>query len=309
MKILFHCGVGNKDRPHRWKFVAGLYSDLARMFESLGHECFLIAHTQAKSEFIFHRSSLVDEVSRIMINESEEFIPDYVFTWNGVSEGDQKIINYYGKKKMIYGELGIFGHYDKTCYFNVTGVNGKLSQLGMNFRPTLDSVEDKKIIDKLRKEYQKPRLCKEPHVFVPLQDETDTQIMKYSPFKKMDELLDYVETLFMHQGIKILYKMHPKAPCELKSRRGFEQVFDDVHHYLPYADFIIGINSTVLTEALIYDNVNIISVGLGPLSRHWPTVEEQHAFIGDLYRSQLKWIDLKDPSKVSKAPFYRHMLQ
>ena len=35
MKILFHVGVGNLDRPHRWGFVNSNFSTLARTFESL----------------------------------------------------------------------------------------------------------------------------------------------------------------------------------------------------------------------------------------------------------------------------------
>ena len=114
MKVLFHVGVGNTDRPHRWGFVNRIFSDLARSLESLGHECLVWYHPSAKCNTQYHKSICSATVNPI------SFKPDWVFTWNGISPGDQKVSQMFGKNKMIYGELGFFDHYNTSLISKLT---------------------------------------------------------------------------------------------------------------------------------------------------------------------------------------------
>ena len=295
MRILFHAGVGNTDRPHRWGFVNGIFSDLARSFESLGHECLVWHHTAAKSPKGYKRSIASDTVNHIGFN------PDWVFTWNGVSPGDQHVVKMFGHKKMIYGELGFFDHYN-TLYFDFSGVNGKSENLIQKLPDTYDEV----IYQSLLKKYHKLRKFNEPFIFVPLQDETDTQITKYSPFKKMQEVLDYVYTLYGNTGIKILYKKHPKYNCHIVNDGRFIEVTDDIHHYLPYAEMVVGINSNALLEALIYHN-RVMTLGIGITSRTLPG-DDHKKYVTSLYKKQFLWADMGNPNKVKPSYFYKRML-
>jgi hypothetical protein len=294
MRILFHVGVGNTDRPHRWSFVNGLFSGLARSFESLGHECLVWYHPAAKHPKMHSRNLCSDKVNHIGFN------PDWVFTWNGVSPGDQQIIKTFGHEKMIYGELGFFDHYN-TLYFDFSGVNGKSENL-------IESLPqyDESIYQMLLKKYHKLRKFNDPFVFVPLQDETDTQITKYSPFKKMQELLDYVYTLYGNTNLKILYKKHPKYNCHIINDGRFIEVTDDIHHYLPYADMVIGINSTALLEALVYHN-RVMTLGIGISSRTLCN-EDHKKYVTYLYQKQFNWNDMENLSKVKNSYFYKRML-
>lgn len=297
MKILFHVGVGNKDRPQRWGFVNGLFSDLARSLEKLGHDCLLYVHPRAANNKIYHKHIISGVVN------SMDYNPDWVFTWNGNSEGDKQIINKYGNSKMIYGELGFFDHY-KTCHFDFAGVNGNSRNLIESLSDDFNERQYKELINK----YKKPRLFKDNYIFIPLQDERDTQIRLYSPFKKMNDLLGYVENLYSKSNIKILYKNHPQYKSKIGDRHNFIEVTENVHHYIPYADKVIGINSTVLFETLLYHG-NLISIGLGISSRNFNSDLERKKYVLHLYNKQFYWPELSNVDKIKNSYFYKEMIR
>lgn len=299
MKILFHVAVGNTDRPRRWNFVNGLFSDLATSLEALGNECLMYIHPEACSRATPFKNSVISEKVGVL-----NFNPDCVFTWNGSSDGDIQIIEKYGKKKIIYGELGVYDHYSSVI-FDFTGTNSKMEILTT---PPINSVSKDIRVEfgKMAATHGLPRLFLDPYVFVVLQDELDTNITLYSPFKKMDDLLDYVETLYAKTDIKILFKKHPKAKTTVKSRDNFIEVFDDVHHYLPYASQVIGINSTALVETFLYHD-RVLSVGLGLSSKRFSSLEERMNFMVSLKNQQFKWEDLKNKSVVENSYLYKKM--
>jgi hypothetical protein len=304
MKIMFHCGSGNTDRPNRWGTINTLFSDLGNSLMELGHDVSLMVHGAAKRP---HNDSsklnvkITDTVDTQFIDEVN---PDVCVTWNGNSDGDAIFIDHVGKNKMIYGELGFFGHYDKNCYFDACGVNTRHSIIGSNFS-RMPSGDDSKICDMLQSQYLKPRIFNEPYIFVPMQDETDTQITQYSPFKTMNEFLEQVFDIFRFDDRKILYKLHPLAPAKITLRDPkLIEVKNDVHHYLPYADFVFGLNSTVMVETLLYHS-KIITYGCGIASRHFSNGNDRQAFVAEMYRRQMKWDDLKDPQKVKDSYFYK----
>ena len=174
MNILFHCAVGNGDaKPKRWSPIGVFYTKLANSLEKLGHKCLIYIHPQAAPKCTFHNKIISETVQKL-----ENFQPDKIITWNGIFSGDNEIIKLYGREKFIFMELGFFDHYD-TCYFDFSGTNYR----SMNIIESISVNDyDWKAFENLVSKYKKHRICKDRYVFVPLQDESDTQITKLSPF-------------------------------------------------------------------------------------------------------------------------------
>lgn len=307
-KILIHCGSGNTDRPGRWSTINSIFTGLGESLITLGHDVHMMVHGAAQhqcnsnSRITYNVSDVVDE------NYIKNYNPDFCFTWNGVSDGDKKFVNIVGREKMIFGELGFFDHYHQTCYFDRCGVNARFGLMGEEheFSGSL-SHDEEDIISMLQKKYRRPRLVEDPYVFVPLQDETDTQITQLSPFKSMDEFLHIVLDLFRFDDRKILYKLHPRAPAKITLKHPkLVQVTQDVHHYIPCADFVFGINSTVLVETLLYHE-RIISYGAGIAARHFGDSASRKHFVATMFSRQMKWNDLKNPDFVRHSYLYEYL--
>lgn len=300
MKILFHVGVGNTDRPARWDFINGLYSDLARTLEKLGHDCLVWYHPKAKHKNIY-KNNLCSEDVYLTKDQLKEY--NWVFTWNGTSDGDVKLIEKVGLERMIYGELGFFDHYS-TCQFDFSGVNAKSE----NLIQLIPFIEDNNIIKTLQDKYKKPNsFPNKPYVFVALQDERDSNIVKYSPFKKMEEVLDYVQSIYINSDINILYKKHPHYTVAIKARKNFIEVTGDVHSYIPYAENVIGINSSVLLEAYLYHS-NVLTLGLGLSSRQFRSDHMRESYIAHLNNKQHYWAELKDVNIMRESYLYKTMI-
>lgn len=297
MNILFHVGVGNTDRPERWDSICMFFTKIARSFETLGHNCLLFCHPRAKhKKFIYKHNIISPKVCDLNFN------PDKIFTWNGIFDGDQQMIKKYGRENFIFGELGFFDHYE-TCYFDFSGTNYKSMLMVEDLE---DCTEEQ--YKELKNKYIKPRLFNKKYVFCPLQDETDTQITKLSPFKTMKDFLDYVIDLYNYDDdIKILYKQHPRRPAKVPSHKKLIEVKENVHHYIPYADKVIGINSTVMFETLLYHQ-RMLNVGFGFGSRRFENDEDRKKFVVQCYNRQIHQLDLLDPNKIKESWFYKKMI-
>lgn len=295
MNFLFHVGVGNKDRPERWEGVCHNFSNLANSLEKLGHNCIMFCHSKAKNDHIYHNFIISDIIYKI------DYKPDYIVTWNGISEGDQEMRSLYPNTKFIYCELGFFDHYN-TCYFDLSGTNAT----SMNVVERVDNTKhDQDVFNNLVKKYKKSRLFKDRYIFVPFQDERDTQITKNSSIKSMSNLIDYVINLYAYDdNIKILYKQHPHAPAKINSNSKLIEVKEDVHHYIPYAENVIGINSTVLFETLLYHQ-RLLSIGLGIASRRFETKIEREKWILNCYNKQINSNQLMDIDVIENSWIYK----
>lgn len=300
MKILFHCGVGNTDRPGRWSTIGLIFNKFSKGLSLLGHECDIAIHPEAMTRNIKRSNTLKivgceSLVKNINIDPAEY---DIVFTWNGNSAGDREIIKLFGRDKVVFGELGYFNHYDRTCYFDSTGVNTHHSYILNDLIPTH---EDYVTTSELMNQHKKEKMLEDEYVFVPLQDETDTQIKQFSPFNSMNDFLQNVIDINCGRNL-ILFKRHPRAPCHISrdilSNPIVHEVTEDVHHYIPYANSVFGINSTVLVETMLYHN-RIISYGNGITSRMYND-DERVALVAQLYNQQVKWDDLVNPHVANK---------
>lgn len=303
MKILFHVGVGNKDRPERWWGVCVILSNLARSMEALGHECLMYCHPLAKAESIFRKHILSTEVENL---DKLPMLPDVVFTWNGSSEGDKEIVKYFGRSNCVFGELGFFDHYEST-YFDFSGTNCK----SQNIIDEMEEDYDEEIYNRLVAQYEKPAERDDDYIFVAMQDERDTNITMYSPLNTMNELLEWVCDLSTCYGedTKILYKMHPKAPCQITVENPkLEQVYGDVHAYMKNARCVIGCNSTVLFECLLYHN-RIITAGLGLSSRPIKDDRDRKRYVVHCYKKQIHQTKLGDPEYIKQTWLYKKLME
>lgn len=96
-------------------------------------------------------------------------------------------------------------------------------------------------------------------------------------------------------------------PCKVPSHHKLVEVYEDVHHYLPYAHKVIGINSSVLTETLLYHQ-RLLSVGLGLASRRFIDDEERKKFIINIYSKQLNVKDLNNVDIVKNSWIYKKLV-
>lgn len=302
MKILLHCGSGNTDRPHRWSAVYNLFHSLSQTLLALGHKPYIMVHPEAISTVKPCGAEIPLKItSSVDTNYITQISPHAGITWNGNSPGDKIFVSAIGRERSVYGELGYFGHYDRTCYFDRCGVNTRHSLIGHDYEQNIGDPSNLEILSKLQQQYKKSKIFDGPYIFVPLQDESDTQIYQYSPFKTMDEFLLHVLDVFRFSKNHILFKPHPRAETKISvHHEKLLKVSEDVHHYLPYAKFVCGINSTVMVESLLYHG-RIISYGAGITSRNFSSEEERIAFIAELYKRQLLWSDLNSADIISKS--------
>ena len=304
MNIIFHSGINNNDRPERFNFVTSTFTDLANTFEELGNTCLLLVHPKSVHPNLYKNFILLENMNDMNL---DFFRPDFVFTWNGNMRGDKLIKKKYKNNKIIYGELSIFEHKD-ACYFNFLS-NGSHSNF-LNRDLNIDLTEDyKNDRDLLANKFKKERLFNDRYVFVPLQDNEYTYLLEYSYVKNVTDLLIYVENLYIEEDdIKILYKQHPNSiiDIDLKLSDKFIEVKEDAHHYLPYAEKVIGITTNCLTETLLYHD-RVLALGECLASRKFKDDDEIYKYISMLYRNQLYWCDLKDKIKIENSYFYKKM--
>lgn len=305
MNILFHVGVGNHDRPNRWWGVCVIFSNLARSMEALGHNCLMYCHPAAKAESIYKTHAIYDDIDvNDLTRIKRDFKPDCVFTWNGVSEGDQKIVNFFGRQNCVFGELGFFDHYE-TVYFDFSGTNCK----SQNIIDNLETEFDQRIFYRILKKYAVPQVRDDDYVFVVLQDEGDTNITQWSPFNNMNQLLQWTLDLTACWGCKVLYKKHPKAPCNitLKDPR-LEEVTGNVHSYMRNSRLVVGCNSTALFECLLYHG-RILTAGVGLTSRMLNGDRDRKRYVVHCYNKQIHQTKLADPNHIKQTWFYNKLLE
>lgn len=295
MRILLTSGVGNTDRPSRWSHITMFMGKLAKVFETLGHECCMYIHTQAQNKQYHIKNTIIStDVKPI------DFKPDKVLIWNGIFDGDAKLISMFGRENCIFGELGFFDHYS-TSYWDGCGTNYMSENMVQDVSDVIDDID---LFNSLISKYIKPRLYNERYVFVPLQDEKDSQIYKLSPFKTMDELLKYVVNLYnKDETIKILYKQHPHAKSKITPHPKLLEVNKDIHHYIPYAEKVIGINSNSLFETLFYHQ-RLLTLGLGTASRRFETDSERRKYLLNCYRKQIHQTQLSNVDVVKNSYLY-----
>lgn len=225
-----------------------IYKAIAKVFKIAGID---VKYFSKQNEILPLQDTLTEK-------EFEEQLPncDLVFMWNG-SLGKEIQISEKCKKlgvPIYYMELGWIPQRG-TFYFDRKGVNFESSLRDWKYNP-IDKEKNKELAIKTiyyHKIIAKQTGIKETDfVFVPLQVENDSQIIKHSrQIKKMQQLIDYVCAFV--KG-KIIFKTHPKQNIDNLKCPERCKIYrtGTIHDFLPNCKYVITINSTVGVEALTY---------------------------------------------------------
>lgn len=324
-KVLFTAGVENTDRPERWEFVLNLFQDLAASFKMLNIDCLTLCHPVLKNRSINTLAANEDVLNKVML----DYNPDYVFVWNGNSDGDQKVIRAAEevKAQMVYAELGWFpqkGH----LHFDFQGVNAKSSLATAEFKPLTQEQQDELV--KYKSEFKKEKASeyssKQDHILIALQDERDSNIINSrfdSMYQFVEEALTFIRSAYpkdQHPDLKIKVRPHPHFKnVRLPESDDFEIDTDPIYKSIMEAKVVYAINSTVLLEAALLDKETMsYAPGLTYLhaTRHLPDGQftgspsfRLDALLYHLIKRQLKWSDLTNLKVVSNYELFQKILE
>jgi len=265
-RALVVLATGNAERNNIYNTWTNLFLDMSITLRSAGIDLFFVIHPNSKgkapgrldSEHLFLRESH-DDFEEIL----QKVRPDFICIWNGGTAGDAVTIEYARRHNIdiTFGEMGWLPQKDTVC-FDTKGVNCMSSvrdiDLGeVRVDPGFDHWKNRYI----RAQSREP-VDLDNFVFVPLQDEKDTNIYKYSPFKRMDDFVKYLHGRIPDKTIVV--RPHPRGEeLSLTSRENIIVRTDgSIYDWVYAADRIIGINSTVLIEATLTDKP-VFGVGEG----------------------------------------------
>lgn len=249
MKVIF-VGAYYYEGPVRHCYrIFEIYKAIGNISQTIGIEVkYFVKH----NEVIPLHSTIAEENLNVELEDC-----DLLFIWNGGTNRGREITDKCRDRgiPVYFSELGWLPQ-QGTFYFDRKGVNYESSILDWKYRDI--TPHEREFLNIRLAYYHKflaPRTgIKEDgdYVFVPLQDETDSQIIHFSPhIKKMQQLVDYISAFIPG---KIIFKIHPRfdpgeliIPVHCKLYRSCT-----THDFLERAQYVVTINSTVGIEALTY---------------------------------------------------------
>jgi acetyltransferase-like isoleucine patch superfamily enzyme len=207
---------------------------------------------------------------------------DYrILIWNGEFPYQDEFLscckNKEVEEKIIFLEMGWFPQ-GESLYASTGGVNFKSTIKDCQ----LDTIRDEQrtiLTEWLSRQYPHYNKCSvvAKTIFVPLQVDTDTTIRLYSPFKSMKAFVEFLDD-WIPADYQIVVKLHPKAEYSylFPAGRGRMRFVDsgDVADHLASAEYVVGINSTVLLEGLVAKK-KVIAFGRGIYSSQGVLLEPE----------------------------------
>lgn len=278
MSILFTLGLNQQDKPERWASKHKVYRDLSVSLEKLGiTTLFLCNPASIKPKLIQNKEHFYLEGDKSISKLINEYDVTHIFIWGGRSEGDLKLRESIPSYvNVIYSEAGWFpqsGH----CYFSQHGTNAsaRLSEEGLEkhvFNACRYKINRFFIAKSMLGFFSALRLpsshgnrcfdVKKP-IFIPLQDERDTNITISSPVKTMSEFLTSICTTY--PDVEFIARPHPRATYSFLPKfknLTYQPVSENPFSlYLNYGG-VLGINSTVLLQFSVI-GVAVAGVGEG----------------------------------------------
>jgi len=170
---------------------------------------------------------------------------------------------------VVYSEVAWFPQREHV-YFDAEGVNADSSLAALTPSELMQMDLDRTALAAFVERYRGGhRVTKGDFVFCPLQVPSDMNIARFSPWKDMKAFIRHVAASL--PGEKILFKCHPLDPgktdyLQLQEEIGNIQVSDsvDLKWCLANCSRVVGINSTVLLEALVFDKAaTYLGAGIG----------------------------------------------
>ena len=225
------------------------------------------------------------------------FRPDTIVIWNGLMDYQGGFISLAKdlnpEQQFSFLESGWFPQ-KNTYYSDPEGVNAA-SSISRSTPPPLNPLqtsEIKKWKAQYRQSYGAPKICDKGYYFVPLQLETDTNITLFSPIKSMKELLQWVINNTDRER-KIVVRPHPLSNYDHEE---FDKLNDRIHvdretslhKLIAESHAVIGINSTVLLESLVFEK---------------PTIALGHGLFQHSNAIYLQALDTSIPRKLDSTVF------
>jgi len=259
--VVFTIAVGVDDRPRRFHTPAKFFVQLGDGLSQFGVKSYYIHHPDVRLKTMLKRRATSAADHETLRQRLLKIRPRYMFVWNGNCLGDEvsrTVARELGIQS-CFAEIGWFPQ-SETIYFDWEGTNFRSSIRSLDLReldvdPRIDAWISSYIEDRSGKSVDE-----RGYLFVPLQDEDDTNITDASPYRRMNDFVRDLSARFPDE--RIIVRRHPRfMQVELDTYSNVEYRNDGgVYDWLQHAKGIIGINSTVLLEALLYDKP-IYSVG------------------------------------------------
>lgn len=185
--------------------------------------------------------------------------PDCIIVWNGLTAHHNDFIETVHKLSMEnrvhYLEAAWLPQKDY-IYCDSHGINGN-SSIASQQLITLTKNQQKELYTALAKFRNNLSTDKRPGtILVPLQIEHDTSILHFSPFKKMQEFVSFLEE-WIPPGYQVTIRPHPKSKVKSTLTITRDDFIVDnggnLFDLLACTDIVIGINSTTLIEAMAFE--------------------------------------------------------
>jgi len=278
MRVLFTLGVYQEDRPERWAAKHSVFFALANSLTKLGHEIFFYCNKKSvKSRFVTSKYKYYfegeDIFSEILLKNNIQC----VVVWGGRTDADYKLRRSCPENiKLIYAEAGWFPQAG-TCYFSEFGTNANAQFLkeGLqdhHFNAASFARARRKVLGasigyfrclKLPNFYDVKKFDSTKPIFLPLQDEGDTNIVLSSPVKSMALFI----SKFAEQYPQVSFIARPHPRASYSSLPAHDNVTYQSSAVDPYTDFdhyggVIGINSTMLLQYALL-GLPVAGVGKG----------------------------------------------
>ncbi|WP_448546863.1 capsular polysaccharide export protein, LipB/KpsS family [Thalassotalea fusca] len=200
-----------------------------------------------------------------------EFEPELIYIWNGQAEHQQDFVVLAKNLgfRFNYLELGWFpqkNHY----YIDPCGVNARSSMAKSMY--TALAPNKKRELHQWLEGYRVPNRNTteiKNTILVPLQVDSDSNISNHSPFKTMREFVSYLENN-IPMRYQVVLRPHPKADYsyqfEIQKQNFSVDNTTPLVQLIAKSEFVVGINSTVLLESLVY-NKKVVPLGHGILKK------------------------------------------
>lgn len=255
---LFTVGLGVTDRPERWSAICGIYAKLAHGLAKLGHRVLFLVNPKAFDAPALCEFDVVCGDYSELVEVVQKLRPNVAFIWGGRTEPDRrtaKILAEYNIRT-VFSELGWFPQ-KGTIYFDANGTNSQMSTQQLRkmagWKRSIFKIKRTRACQKIYGRSfhfaQKNQLAK--RVFVPLQDELDTNITIDSPFARMNDLLKFLSD--QYPSCEFVARNHPKASLSYINplpNVTMQQTKENLYDTLQDFDLVVGINSTVISEAV-----------------------------------------------------------
>lgn len=190
--------------------------------------------------------------------------PKVVVVWNGSHRYCQILLSLLpANTKTLFFENGLLPN---TTTLDTKGVNYRNSvprdaDFYVNYQPLncLPKQEQVSLVPhKARNKQIKPVLLPERYIFIPFQDDRDSQVRLFSPWvRNMRELFCYGEQLSKETGMTVIFKEHPSSRetyPEEHQRVSDKVLFangNSTQELIESSQFIITVNSTVGLESIL----------------------------------------------------------